>query len=269
MEDAIIISKLTFDFDGNNLFNNFNLNIKRGSWTTLIGPNGCGKTTLIKILLGFYPLNTYVNINKNAVCKDNYRSIRSKVGAVFEIPDDSFVAETVLDEIAFAVENLGLSKDEIQSRIDEIVKALDIKDILECYPKSLSGGQKQLVAMAAALVIKPKVLLLDEAMTMIDEKYKNKVIKLLKKLNKEDNLTILSVTHDIEDTLYGNEIVVMDKGNIVIQDTTKEVLKQDKLLTKLGLDIPFMVKLSIKLKYYGLLKDIELLPAKMVDEIWK
>lgn len=269
MEDAIIISKLTFGFDGNNLFNNLNLNIKRGSWTTLIGPNGCGKTTLIKILLGFYPLNTYVNINKNAVCKDNYRSIRSKVGAVFERPDDSFVAETILDEIAFSVENMGLSKKEIRNRINEVVNALDIKDILECYPQSLSGGQKQLVAIASALVIKPKVLLLDEAMTMIDEKYKNKVIKLLKKLNKEENLTILSVTHDIEDTLYGNEIVVMDKGSIVIQNTTKEVLKEDKMLIRLGLDIPFMVKLSIKLKYYGLLKDIELLPTKMVDEIWK
>lgn len=269
MEDSIIISKLNFGFDGNNFFNNFNLNIKKGNWTTVIGPNGCGKTTLIKILLGFYPLDTYVNINKNAVCKDNYRNIRSKVGAVFERPDDSFVAETVLDEIAFSVENMGLSKREIRNRINEIVNALDIKDILECYPQSLSGGQKQLVAIASALVIKPKVLLLDEAMTMIDEKYKDKVVKLLKKLNKEENLTILSVTHDIEDTLYGNEVVVMDKGNIVLQGATKDVLNKDKLLIKLGLDIPFMVKLSTKLKYYGLLKDIELLPTKMVDEIWK
>ena len=92
---------------------------------------------------------------------------------------------------------------------------------------------------------------------------------MLKKLNKEENLTILSVTHDIEDTLYGNEIVVMDKGKVVLQGTTKDVLKKDKLLVKLGLDIPFMVKLSIKLKYYGLLKDIELVPTKLVDEIWK
>lgn len=220
-------------------------------------------------MLGFYPLNTYVNINKNAVCKDNYRSIRSKVGAVFEKPDSSFVAETVIDEIAFAVENLGLSKQEINKRINYIVKNLDIEDILECYPESLSGGQKQLVALAGALVIKPEVLLLDEAMTMIDDYYKNKIIKLLKKLNKEENLTILNITHDTEDCLLGNEVVVIDHGNLILQDTTLNVLKQDKILLKLGLDLPFMVKLSSKLKYYGLVNDIELLPTRLVDEVWK
>ena len=269
MEDAIIISKLSFDYDGIKLFDNFNLRIKKGNWTTLIGPNGSGKSTLIKILLGFYPLNTYVNISKNAVCKDNYRSIRSKVGAVFEKPDSSFVAETVIDEIAFAVENKGLSKKEIEKRINYIVESLDLEDILECYPETLSGGQKQLVALAGALVIKPKVLLLDEAMTMIDERYKNKVVKLLKKLNEEDKVTILNVTHDPEDCLLGNEVVVLDQGKLILQDTTINVFKQDKILLDLGLDLLFMVKLSSKLKYYGLVKDIELLPARLVDEVWK
>lgn len=269
MEDAIIISKLTFGFDNNLLFDNLNLNIKRGNWTTLIGPNGCGKTTLIKILLGFYPLDNYVNINKNAVCKDNYRSIRSKVGAVFEKPDDSFVAETVLDEIAFSVENLGLSKKEIRKRIDEVSEALGITDILELYPQSLSGGQKQLVALASALVIKPQVLLLDEAMTMIDEQYKKRVINYLTKLNKENKLTILSVSHDLEESLYGNEIVVMDQGKVILQGSLNKVYEEEKTLTQLGLDIPFMVKLSQKLKYYGLLDEIELIPTELVDKVWK
>jgi energy-coupling factor transport system ATP-binding protein len=269
MDDIIIIKDLMFKYNNNVIFEQFSLDIKEGSWTTLIGPNGSGKSTLVKILLGLLKFEGYINIDKCILSKDNFREIRSKIGVVFENPDNCFVAETVLDEIAFSLENLEFEKEDIRKRVVEVSEYLNIVDILENNPHSLSGGQKQLVALASALALDPKILILDEALTRIDNKEKDKILKIIKKIHKDKNITIVNVTHDMEETIYGDDIIVIDKGKIILKGIKELVLKEEKIFRELGLELPFMASLSLKLQYYDLIDDIILDMDKLVDKLWK
>lgn len=269
MDDIIIIKDLAFKYDEKLIFNRLNLNIKRGSFTTIIGPNGCGKSTLIKIILGLLKTNSYLNVDQMILCNDNIKTIRKRIGVVFENPDNQFVAETVMDDIAFSLENMKYNKEEIRKRIDKFTKYLGIYDLLEREPHSLSGGEKQLVALASALVIEPKILILDEALTMVDREVKEKTYKILKGLHEKSNVTIINVTHDLEDSLYGDDIVVIDQGQVVLKGPKELVLQEEKILNNIGLDLPFMASLSIKLKYYGLVDKLILDMDEMVDLLWK
>ena len=252
----ISIKDLLFRYNDNYIFDKFNLEIERGSYTSIVGTIGAGKTTLIKILLGLIRTNSNITIDGINLCKENIRDIRKKIGVVFENPENGFVCETVMDEIAFSLENLELDHDEIDRRVKEISEYLDITHLLNRDPHRLSGGEKQVVAFASALVIEPEILIFDEAFTMLDYKYKEKIYKVLDNCNKENNTTIINVTHDLEDTIYGKDIIVMDKGKIIIKGSKEDVLREEKIFNKIGLDLPFIVELSIKLNYYGLLDKI-------------
>lgn len=269
MDDIILIKDLDFKYNDKEIFNKFNLKVKRGSWLTIIGPNGSGKSTLIKIILGLLPSDSYLNIDKFILCKDNIKNIRKIIGVVFENPDNQFVAETVMDEMAFTLENLHYSKKEIKKRILEVAKYLDINYLLDKEPHSLNGGQKQLVALGSALVLEPKILIFDEAFTMIDPIEKDNMMKLLKQLNKDKNITIINITHDTEECLYGDEIVVLDRGNLILKGPKSLVLKEEKIFNDLGLELPFMASLSIKLQYYNLVDDLVFDMNEMVNKIWK
>lgn len=269
MDDIIIIKDLIFKYDDKFIFNRFSLNIKEGSWTTLVGPNGSGKSTLVRILVGLLEINSYVNIDKCILSNENIRQIRAKIGVVFENPDNCFVAETVMDEIAFSLENLECSKRDIRKRILEVTEYLDIVDLLEINPHTLSGGEKQMVALASALALEPKILILDEALTHIDNNDKIKILKILQKIHKEKKITIINVTHDMEETIYGDDIIVIDDGKIILKGVKELVLKEEKIFKDLGLELPFMASLSLKLKYYNLVDDIELDMDKLVNMLWK
>ena len=265
----VVIKDLNFSYKNKQIFQKLNLTIKQGSFTTIIGPNGAGKSTLVKLLTGILKTYSYVNIDGKILCHDNIKEIRKIIGVVFENPDDQFVAETVMDDIAFSLENMKLPKKEIRKRIKNVANYLNIENILEREPHSLSGGEKQLVALASALVIEPKILILDEALTMIDPIVKNWILNLLKDLHNKTDITIINVTHDVEESLYGDDIVVIHNGKIVLNGTKKDVLKEEKMFTKLGLQLPFMADLSIKLSYYGLIDDLILDMDEMVDKLWK
>ena len=157
----------------------------------------------------------------------------------------------------------------IKKKITSISKYLGIDKILDRAPYTLSGGEKQLVALAVALVKEPELLILDEALTMVDLETREKVYDILKDINKEQGITILNITQDMDEILYGDTIFIMDNGKIVLKGPTKEVLSEEKIFTKLGLSLPFMAELSIKLKYYGLVDDIILDMNEMVDLLWK
>ena len=264
----IKITNLNFNYKSKQLFNGLNMEIEKGKITSIIGPNGSGKSTLVKILIGLYNFNGTIRINDVLLLKDNIKEIRKSIGVVFTNPDNQFVAETVMDDIAFTLENMNYKKENIRKKIEEITKYLGIYDILEYNPHDLNSNQKQLVSLASALVHDPKILILDEALTMLDPFDKEKILNILKELN-DKGLTILNISHDIEDTLISDKIYVLDKGKIVLSGTKDEVYKEEDLLHKLGFELPFMVELSNRLMFYDLIDHIIYDMEEMVDILWK
>lgn len=267
--NIISIKDLLFRYNDNYIFDKFNLDILKGSYTTIVGTNGAGKTTLIKILLGLLHTNSYIMVGDIRLTKETVKEVRKKIGVVFENPDNTFVAETVMDEIAFTLENMELEHNEIKRRIMEISEYLEIDHLLERDPHRLSGGEKQVVALASALVMEPEILIFDEAFTMVDYKYKEKIYKVLDNCNKEIGTTIINISHNLEDAVYGNDIIVMDKGKIIMKGKKEEVFKETSVFDKLGFDLPFIVDLSNKLRYYGLLNSLCFTKEDLVDNIWK
>lgn len=264
----ITIRNLTFKYRTKDMFDNLDMDIEKGKITSIIGPNGSGKSTLVKILVGLYRYNGKIEINNIPLLKDNRKEIRKSIGVVFTNPDNQFVAETVMDDIAFTLENMNYKKIDIRKKIEEVSKYLGIYDILECNPHDLNSNQKQLVSLASALVHDPKILILDEALTMLDPYDKEKILKILKELNNK-GLTILNISHDIEDTLISDKIYVLDKGKIVLSGTKEEVYKEEDKLHKLGFELPFMVELSNRLMFYDLIDHVIYDMEEMVDILWK
>ena len=269
MDNIVEISNLNFKYGDNVIFDDFNLTIKKGSFTSIIGSNGSGKSTLMKIIVGLLKCDGKIVVDGITISEDTYKDVRSRIGMVFENPDNQFVAETVMDEIAFSLENMNYEKKQIRENIKEIVELLGIEDIMEKEPHTLSGGQKQLISLASALAIKPKILVLDEALEMLDEAERQKMLKILVDLNNTSELTIINITHNSEELLYGTDIVILNKGKIVDNGETKEILRKEKSFKNNGLELPFIVDLSYKLKYYGLVDDIVLDMDELVDIIWK
>ncbi len=269
MDDILNINDLTFKYKDNTIFDKFNLTIKRGTWTTIIGPNGSGKSTLVKIIMGLLKAEGYITIDNTLKTNNNIKQIRKIIGVIFENPDSTFVAETVMDEMAFALENLEKGKDEIRNKINEVSGYLNITELLEKNPFQLSGGQKQLVAIASILVLEPKILILDEAINRIDYLERNNILEVLYKLNKEKGITIINITHDIEEALYGDDVVLIDNGKIILNGSKELVFNEEKVFNTIGIDIPFMASLSLKLMYYNLIDEMIFDMDEMVNKLWK
>lgn len=268
MDNIIRINNLNFSYKEKKVFNDLNLNIKSRSFVTIIGPSGSGKSTLSKILMGIVSIDSNITIDNLKLEKKNIKEIRNRIGYIFENPNDSIIMDTVEEELTFLLEN-KLSNNEINIKLEEIVKELKIEKLLNKNPKNLSGGEKQLVSLASILMKNPKIIILDEAFTMIDSIMKDKIFKILKRLNNEKGVTIINITHDIEESLYGNEIAIIDNGKVLIEGKKEEVLAQEKILKKIDLNVPFMVDLSLKLKYYDLIDKIEFDMDKLVNKLWK
>lgn len=265
--DVIKIRDLNYSYGNKIIFEDLNLNIKKGTFLFLAGPVGSGKTTLIKILLGL--ISGDFNIEVLGTDLKNIKKIRKKIGMVFENPINTFVGETVFDEISFSLENLNIEKNEIKNKIDEIVKYLEIEHLLNCVPHSLSGGEQELVSLASALVIEPEILIIDESLSMIDNLTKQKILKKLKNLNRTKKTTIICVTQDLEDTIFGKELVILNDKKIVLNKKIKDAFEDEKIFKKCNLALPFMADLSNKLKYYGLIEETILDMDKMVNKLWK
>ena len=269
VKNIIEMENINFSYNKNQIFKNLNLTFEKGSFTTISGNNGSGKSTLIRLLVGLLDCEGKITINGLELNHDNLKKIISKIGVVFENPDDQFVAETVLDDIVFSLENMKVDKKEIDKRVKKISKFIGIEDILDKEPHNLSGGQKQLVALASALITDPDILILDEALTMIEPDTRIKIYKILEQINKVNKITIINVTHNMDEILYGDNLIVMDKGNIVLNGPKEFVFLEEKTFNKLGLKLPFIVELTTKLQYYGLIDHLIFDMEELVNEIWK
>lgn len=269
MDNMVVINKLSFRYDDKVIFNDFNLSIKKGSFTTILGNNGCGKSTLVRLLTGLEDSSGSISISGVVLNCSTISSIRRKIGVVFENPDNTLISETVMEDLAFPLENLNCSREYIYSKINEISKYLGISHLLNRCPRDLSGGEKQLVGLGCALITGPELLILDEAFSMVDSMSKLNMLKLLGKIKNDYNVTILNITHDIEESIYGDDIFVINDGCVVIHDSKMNVYRQEKKLNELGFDLPFMVSLSNKLSYYDLLDHVIYDMEDMVDLLWK
>lgn len=269
MDEIIRILKINFNYPEKNIFSDFSLEIKRGDFVSIIGPNSSGKSTLIKILTGILPASGFIIIDGYALNKDTLKEIRRKMGIVFSDPNYHFVGETVMDDLAFSLENLQYSREEITNSINNIANIFKIKNILENDPNKLSNSDKQKVAIAGALIHNPRMLLLDDAFHELTPLSKEKIFSVLKEYQKEYGLTIIMSTNAIEDALYSDRTIVLDQGKIYLDGKTKDILLKEKELNCLGLKKPFMVDLSLKLKLYDLIDKAYFNMEELVDDLWK
>lgn len=267
--NIIQVKNVSFRYEEEFIFYRFNLQIKTGEWVTLTGPNGSGKTTLVKLLTGLFFNDSEIMIAGMRLKHNNLAEVRSMMGVILENVDNQFITETVRSEIAFVLENLQYNYQEINYRVNQIASKLKIEHLLDKDPHYLSGGEKQLVALASVLVLKPKILLFDDAFVMLDQVEKQHIFAILTELQQEEGLTIINITHNLEEAYYGERLLVLNEGKILLDGSLQEVFKQDRVLKRIGLEIPFLVDLSIKLKMYGLVTELILDADKLVDTIWK
>lgn len=247
-----------------------NIEIEKGSFTAVLGHNGSGKSTLAKhfnaILL---PSGGKVYIKgMDTADENNIFNIRQSAGMVFQNPDNQMVAALVEDEVAFAPENLGVEPKEIRRRVDECLEIVNMTKYAQSSPSKLSGGQKQRVAIASVLAMNPEILILDEPTAMIDPKGRSEVIKTIKMLNEEKDITVVLITHYMDEAAQADRTVVIDDGEIVLDGTPKEVFKNVEKLKSLGLDVPQVTELAYELRKMGIeISDDVLTVDECFDEI--
>lgn len=231
-----------------------NIKIKKGEFVAILGHNGCGKSTLAKHLNGlFLPIggNVYVD-GKNTKSKEEYWNIRQTVGMVFQNPDNQIVATVVEEDVAFAPENLGVPTEEIRKRVDDALKAVDMYEYRHHAPHLLSGGQKQRIAIAGAIAMRPQCIVFDEPTAMLDPKGRKEVISTIEKLRKDEGITMVLITHYMDEAVRADRVIVMDDGKVVMEDIPKNVFSQVKKLKSLGLDVPQVTELSYLLNKSGI-----------------
>ncbi len=225
----------------------------RGEFVAVLGHNGCGKSTLAKHFNGLLlPSGGTVYISgKNTKDEENYWDIRQSVGMVFQNPDNQIVATVVEEDVAFAPENLGVPSEEIRKRVDEALKTVGMYDLRKHAPHLLSGGQKQRVAIAGVIAMEPDCIVFDEPTAMLDPQGRREVIDTILKLKNEKHMTVVLITHYMEEAVKADRVVVMHKGKIMMNDTPKKVFSEVKQLKLLGLDVPQVTELCYLLNKSG------------------
>lgn len=230
--------------------------IKRGSWTSLIGHNGSGKSTISKLINGLLlpdsANNSRITVLGMTLNQKTVWDVREKVGIVFQNPDNQFVGATVGDDVAFGLENRAVPREQMVKIVRKVLADVGMLDYIDAEPANLSGGQKQRVAIAGILAVEPKIIILDESTSMLDPKGREQVLKIIKHLKKEKNLTVISITHDIDEANMADDVIVLNDGKILAQGTPTEIFSKTEMLQEIGLDIPFVQKLINKLNEVGI-----------------
>uniref|UniRef100_UPI0040258EF5 energy-coupling factor transporter ATPase n=1 Tax=Faecousia sp. TaxID=2952921 RepID=UPI0040258EF5 len=259
MEDIITVENLAYaypDLDGQKgtqVFENLNLTIESGSFVAILGTNGCGKSTLAKhfnsILL---PSGGKVYVDGIDTSDLNrIMAVRRCVGMVFQNPDNQIVANVVEEDVAFGPENLGVAAPEIRRRVDKALKQVGMYEYREHAPHLLSGGQKQRVAIAGIIALEPKCIVLDEPTAMLDPRGRADVMQTVEKLNREKGITVVLITHHMDEAAQAQRVIVLDKGKVAADGTPKQVFAQVEMLHKLGLAAPDSVELCWALRQKG------------------
>ena len=260
MNKHIEMKNVTFSYDDGeekrDIIKNFNLAVERGSFTVILGHNGSGKSTVAKLMNGLYkPANEDGFVFVDGIDTKDEKSeieIRRKVGLIFQNPDNQLVASIVEEDVAFGPENLGFSPEKTRARVEEALRAVNMYEYRKSTPHHLSGGQKQRVAIAGIIAMRPECLILDEPTAMLDPKGRAEVMDVITRFNREYGMTVVLITHFMEEAELADRVLLMNDGRIIGDGTPKEIFSDIAVLKESGLDVPQTTELLYKLKQNGI-----------------
>ncbi|MGE7911752.1 energy-coupling factor ABC transporter ATP-binding protein [Lysinibacillus xylanilyticus] len=275
MPEILSLNNVTFSYtpeekESRNAVENVSFAVQEGEWIAIVGHNGSGKSTIAKLMNGLlYPQQGDVRILREPLSEDNLWESRSQIGMVFQNPDNQFVGATVQDDVAFALENNGVPFEEMVERVHAALEQVKMNNFLDHEPHHLSGGQKQRVAIAGALAMKPKLLILDEATSMLDPQGRAEVLQTVQTLRAETGLTVISITHDLEEAMLADRVLFMNDGKKFAEGTPAEIFAFGDKLVEFGLDLPFAMKLSKLLQKEGVpLVGQHMTEEELVNDLW-
>ena len=273
VQPVISIKNIHFhyhDDDKREALSDVSIDVYPGEWLAIIGHNGSGKSTLAKMMNGLLePNEGSIYIDGQLLTEETVYEARRKVGMVFQNPDNQFVGTTVEDDIAFGLENIGMPREEMIQKINSSLEMVRMTPFKDKEPARLSGGQKQRVAIAGMIALAPKVVILDEATSMLDPQGRFEVISTIQKLHKEKGITVISITHDLEEAASADRVLLMEGGKVNRIGTPSDIFEMGTALVEKGLDVPFSEKLKAVLKEKGLNVPNEYLDEEgMVEWLW-
>ncbi|VRC82847.1 ABCtransporter ATP-binding protein cobalt transport [Streptococcus pneumoniae] len=273
MKSIIDVKNLSFRYKENQNYydvKDITFHVKRGEWLSIVGHNGSGKSTTVRLIDGLLEAESgEIVIDGQRLTEENVWNIRRQIGMVFQNPDNQFVGATVEDDVAFGLENQGLSRQEMKKRVEEALALVGMLDFKKREPARLSGGQKQRVAIAGVVALRPAILILDEATSMLDPEGRRELIGTVKGIRKEYDMTVISITHDLEEVAMSDRVLVMKKGEIESTSSPRELFSRNDL-DQIGLDDPFANQLKKSLSQNGYdLPENYLTESELEDKLWE
>ncbi|MCA0985597.1 energy-coupling factor ABC transporter ATP-binding protein [Halobacillus yeomjeoni] len=249
---------------------NVSFTIGADEWVAIIGHNGSGKSTIAKLMNGLlFPQEGKILVDGEEVTQDTLWEIRKRVGMVFQNPDNQFVGTTVRDDVAFGMENHGMPREVMIKRIKESLNAVGMTEFERHEPHRLSGGQKQRVAIASVLAVSPRYIILDEATAMLDPKGRKEILKTIRTVQEERELSLITITHDLQEVTQAERVIVMNGGEVWMESTPRDIFSKKDSLIEIGLDTPFVSKLADHMKDAGLeLSREPLNHQELLEELW-
>ena len=273
MKSIIDVKNLSFRYKENQEYydvKDITFHVKRGEWLSIVGHNGSGKSTTVRLIDGLLEAESgEIVIDGKRLTEENVWNIRRQIGMVFQNPDNQFVGATVEDDVAFGLENQGLSRQEMKKRVEEALDLVGMLDFKKREPARLSGGQKQRVAIAGVVALRPAILILDEATSMLDPEGRRELIETVKGIRKDYDMTVISITHDLEEVAMSDRVLVMKKGEIESTSSPRELFSRNDL-DQIGLDDPFANQLKHSLSQNGYdLPENYLTESELEDKLWE
>lgn len=273
MKSVIDVKNLSFRYKESQKYydvKDITFHVKRGEWLSIVGHNGSGKSTTVRLIDGLLEAESgEIVIDGQRLTEENVWNIRRQIGMVFQNPDNQFVGATVEDDVAFGLENQGLSRQEMQKRVEEALDLVGMLDFKKREPARLSGGQKQRVAIAGVVAIRPAILILDEATSMLDPEGRRELIDTVKGIRKDYDMTVISITHDLEEVAMSDRVLVMKRGEIESTSSPRELFSRNDL-DQIGLDDPFANQLKHSLNQNGYdLPENYLTESELEDKLWE
>ncbi|WP_411954458.1 energy-coupling factor transporter ATPase [Alkalibacillus sp. S2W] len=273
MRGLIELEQVSFRYqnEASHVLENINLTIEPGEWVAIVGRNGSGKSTLAKLLNGLcLATSGVVQVNHTVLTDESKHQVRTQIGMVFQNPENQFVGTTVADDVAFGLENLAVPRETIIKRIDQSLEQVGMTAYKDHEPSRLSGGQKQRVALASVLAMQPEVIVLDEATSMLDPIGKEQVLSLIQELQEQLGVTVIMVTHDLNEAALADRVITLDEGTVWFDGKPRELLEKGDQLHEVGLEPPFVTKVYQQLTRQSI--DITQEPLhyeELVDELWR
>ena len=272
MENIIEVRNLKYKYDSeseNYTLNDVSFQVKKGEWLSIVGHNGSGKSTTVRLIDGLLEAESGdIIISGDKLTAENVWEKRRQIGMVFQNPDNQFVGATVEDDVAFGLENQGLAYDLMVERVQQALELVGMQDFKEREPARLSGGQKQRVAVAGVVALRPDIIILDEATSMLDPEGRLDLIQIVKKIKDSNQLTVISITHDLDEIALSDRVLVMKEGQVESTATPRELFSREDL-EELGLDQPFVNQVKAALRQSGLsLPDSYLTEKELQDQLW-